>query len=192
MKPLTLEETALKEEMKERCLTKGQYIDENAKAKFEMLCHLEDFEVQYWELQQENKILRENAENNDKVVDKVNWENMLLKKENKQLKKQLDKYENPEDMTLMMMWCTEKVKDENQALKKQVEDKEDYINKLQATKDKLDKWDYENTMQQKEFIKWKKDYLKLFDNMCIDEKGYYDMLEEILNKYKEIIGENDE
>ena len=36
-------------------------------------------------LEQENKILRENAENNDKVVDKVNWENQLLKKENKQL-----------------------------------------------------------------------------------------------------------
>ena len=29
---------------------------------------------------EENKILRENAEHNDKVVDKVNWENMLLKK----------------------------------------------------------------------------------------------------------------
>ncbi|MCI7554472.1 MAG: hypothetical protein MST00_03480 [Tenericutes bacterium] len=38
------------------------------------------------ELQQENKILKENAENNDKVVDKVNWENQLLKKENEQLK----------------------------------------------------------------------------------------------------------
>lgn len=38
------------------------------------------------ELQQENKILKENAENNDKVVDKVNWENQLLKKENQQLK----------------------------------------------------------------------------------------------------------
>ena len=37
-------------------------------------------------LQDENKILKENAENNDKVVDKVNWENQLLKKENKQLK----------------------------------------------------------------------------------------------------------
>lgn len=37
-------------------------------------------------LQQENKILKENAENNDKVVDKVNWENQLLKKENEQLK----------------------------------------------------------------------------------------------------------
>lgn len=38
------------------------------------------------QLQRENKILRENAKHNDKVVDKVNWENMLLKKENKQLK----------------------------------------------------------------------------------------------------------
>ena len=32
-------------------------------------------------LKEENKILRENAENNDKVVDKVNWENQLLKKQ---------------------------------------------------------------------------------------------------------------
>lgn len=55
MKPLTLEETKLKEEMKERCLAKGQYIDENAKAKFDMLCHLEDFEIQYWELEQRIK-----------------------------------------------------------------------------------------------------------------------------------------
>ena len=60
MKPLTLEETALKEKMKERCLAKGQYIDEKAKDKFKMLCHLEDFEVQYWELQEENKQLKDN------------------------------------------------------------------------------------------------------------------------------------
>lgn len=64
MKPLTLEETALKEEMKERCLAKGQYIDENAKAKFKMLCHLEDFEVQYWELEQRYKKQKE-------VIDKI-------------------------------------------------------------------------------------------------------------------------
>lgn len=43
-------------------------------------------ELKIDKLQQENKILRENAENNDKVVDKVNWKNQLLKKENKQLK----------------------------------------------------------------------------------------------------------
>lgn len=47
---------------------------------------IEVYEQLIEQLQQENKILKENAENNDKVVDKVNWENMLLKKENEQLK----------------------------------------------------------------------------------------------------------
>ena len=45
-------------------------------------------------LQQENRILRENAEHNDKVVDKFNWENQLLKKENKQLKEEKRKVIN--------------------------------------------------------------------------------------------------
>lgn len=52
------------------------------------------------ELQQENKILKENAENNDKVVDKVNWENQLLKKENKQLKAQIEEYQKALDETM--------------------------------------------------------------------------------------------
>lgn len=58
-------------------------------------CKCNDFEYSngYIEqLQQENKILKENAENNDKVVDKINWENMLLKKENKQLKEVIDMF----------------------------------------------------------------------------------------------------
>lgn len=41
-------------------------------------------------LKQENKILRENAEHNDKVVDKVNWENQLLKKKNQQLQERIE------------------------------------------------------------------------------------------------------
>ena len=45
------------------------------------------------ELYNENKILKENAENNDKVVDKINWNNQLLKKENKKLKDKLSKVE---------------------------------------------------------------------------------------------------
>ena len=53
-----------------------------------------------------------------------------FKKENQKLKEKLDKYENPEDMTLMMMWCTEKVKDENKKLKKQLEE----INKKRRIK----------------------------------------------------------
>ena len=52
---------------------------------------IEVYEQLIEQLQQENKILKENAENNDKVVDKVNWENQLLKKENKKQKEVIDK-----------------------------------------------------------------------------------------------------
>lgn len=44
-------------------------------------------------LYKENKILKENAEINDKVVYKINWDNQLLKKENKKLKDKLSKVE---------------------------------------------------------------------------------------------------
>lgn len=54
---------------------------------------IENKNVSIVKLQQENKILKENAENNDKVVDKVNWENQLLKKEIHQLKEQLESSE---------------------------------------------------------------------------------------------------
>ena len=64
MRVLSREEQDLFDEMKERCLAKGQYKDEKAKDKFKMLCHLEDFEIQYWELQKENKELKE-------VIDKA-------------------------------------------------------------------------------------------------------------------------
>jgi hypothetical protein len=74
-------------------------------------------------------------------------------------------------------------------LKKQLEDKEDYINKLQATKDKLDKWDYENTMQQKEFIRYLKEKEKQFD--MIGDPINSGACCGILNKYKEIIGGKD-
>lgn len=75
-----------------------------------------------------NKELRKEIEN-------ANWSYILqmirhlqakierLEEKNKQLKEKLDKYENPEDMTLFVMWCTEKVKDKNKQL-------EDNWNKL--------------------------------------------------------------
>lgn len=50
MKELSLDEIALLEEMKSNCLKKGQYIDDKAKDKFKMLCHLEDFSIAYYEL----------------------------------------------------------------------------------------------------------------------------------------------
>ena len=59
MKYLNEEEIKLLNEMKDRCLNGGQYKDENAKKKFNMLCHLEDFAVQYYNLQEVIKEARE-------------------------------------------------------------------------------------------------------------------------------------
>lgn len=61
-------------------------------------------------LEKENKQLKE------KYINAVSDYETTMS-ENKQLKEKLDKYENPEDMTLFTMWCTEKVKDENKQLK---------------------------------------------------------------------------
>ena len=41
----------------------------------------------------ENKILRENAEHNDKVVDKVNWENLKLKEQVDYLRRSIERKE---------------------------------------------------------------------------------------------------
>lgn len=77
---------------------------------------------------------------------------------------------------------------ENQELKKQLEEANEKIILLQASEPMLNyKKSLEKT-QQKEFIKYLEDYLKLFDKMNIDEQIIYDTIEEILQKYKEIIG----
>ena len=77
---------------------------------------------------------------------------------------------------------------ENQALKKQLEELD---KKLFFTKNELDmreKSINNQLNQQNEFIKWLEDYLNLFDYNDIEEQAGYDMLEEILQKYRSIIG----
>ena len=195
---------------------------------------------------------------NSLVGEKENCQTVKkLLQENQELKEKLDKYENPKDMTLFAMWCTEKVKDENEKLKEEITNlsKEidmwnakynDMFDENRMLKKRLEEWehhlkcsremldiqgqkgnyDYDeymlgvyngmeciialfetrepnfingkdveftnNKTQQKEFIKWLEDYINLFDKKDIYEEGSFDMLEEILNKYKEIIGVSDE
>lgn len=81
---------------------------------------------------------------------------------------------------------------ENQELKKQLEDANEKILLLQASEPMLNYKKALEETQQKEFIKWLEDYLNLFDKMNIDEQIIYDTIEEILQKYKEIIGGSDE
>lgn len=92
-----------------------------------------------------------------------------------------------------------RLKEKNQELKQQLEEKKDYIKKLQATKDKLDKWDYKNTLQQAKFIKYledelktlEKDILETVDDMDIYMKQVKSLIiEEILQKYKEMNGDD--
>lgn len=112
-----------------------------------------------------------------------------LLKENQELKKQLHEASlTIQEMTERDIECPSNCEKLRQ-LKKQLEDKEDYINKLQTTKDKLDKWDYENTMQQKEFIRYLKEKEKQFD--MIGDPINSGACCGILNKYKEIIGGKD-
>lgn len=101
-----------------------------------------------------------------------------FKKENQELKEKLDKYENPEDMTLMMMWFTEKVKEENKQLKKK------YENSVA---------DYETTMFEKEQLKkQQKEFIKYLEDMLDDENDIFSVVrvKDVLQKYKEIIGDD--
>lgn len=72
MKGLSTEEVGLLTEMKDRCLNKGLYIDDNSEKKFKMLCHLEDFSIQYYELQNNwNELKKWVIEQEQKAWDEV-------------------------------------------------------------------------------------------------------------------------
>lgn len=122
------------------------------------------------ELKEEVEILKENAKNNDKVVDNVNWENQLLKKENQELKKQLEN--------------NSKI---NVADHKYASTCEDKVIILET--------------QQKEFIKYLEDEIKELQEIKeteLDCDILKDVIPEllvckdVLQKYKEIIGDKDE
>lgn len=126
-----------------------------------------------------------------------------LLQENKELKEKLDKYENPKDMTLFAMWCTEKVKDEitnlskdvdmwnakyndmfdeNRMLKKQLEERpKEYVfignaqNKTRDFINQIIKDNKEFKNQQKEFIKWLEDEI----NKLKEQIKNYDIWHEV-------------
>lgn len=83
-----------KKEIKENI--KAYYVKENID---DVLKYIET-------LQKENKILRENAENNDKVVDKVNWENSLLKQRITRAIKYIETHKRQDEFLELNEWGT--------------------------------------------------------------------------------------
>lgn len=81
-------------------------------------------------------------------------------------------------------------REEVKELKKLLEENKDKINWYEnfEINKTIDKLRVKHNNQQKEFIKWLEDYLNLFDYRNIEEQAGYDMLEEILQKYRSIIG----
>jgi t-SNARE complex subunit (syntaxin) len=88
---------------------------------------------------------------------------------------------------------------ENQELKKQLEEYKKDIEDLDNQNQRAFKNMQLNQLktcnmikQQKEFIKWLENYINLFDKKDIYEEGSCDTIEEILQRYKSIIGGSDE
>ena len=133
----------------------------------------------------ENKILRENAEHNDKVVDKVNWENQKLKK-------QIDEYK-------LITIDYQDLEAKNQKLKKQLEEANEKILLLQASEPMLEYKKALEENQQKEFIDYLENEKYRLAGECsptyegsLGKKRFvnediFNEVDKILSKYYEII-----
>lgn len=118
-----------------------------------------------------------------------------LQQENQELKQKINTYENPNDLTLMFMYCNEKARDMIEELKKQLEVGKEQYNDLVEEKEELQEQlsnSHQIKDQQKEFIEWleqnieNEEYCYLAQNP--GERCRKDVFEEALSKYKEIIG----
>ena len=126
-----------------------------------------------YETREDTKVFDINSNNGKLMYATVNEIVSPILEENQELKSQLAGTTHCFD------------EEEHEKLKKQLEElkeeKQEWINLLAMFKN-----------QQKEFIKWLEDYLKLFDKKDVYEEGSCDTIEEILQKYKSIIGVSDE
>lgn len=113
--------------------------------------------------------------------------NQALLKENKELKK---KYENAVADYENAMFEKNELKKQLEEYKKDIEDL-DNQNQRAFKNMQLNQLKTCNMIkQQKEFIKWLENYINLFDKKDIYEEGSCDTIEEILQKYKSIIGDD--
>lgn len=119
-------------------------------------------ELNYW-----LEVFRENRQafqsKDGKVISfyKLLEEMKELKQENKQLKEKIDMYENPEDLTLMFMYCDVKAKDKIKHLTSVLKEIREYIE---------DRYDYEQNVLTHTFDRDNiKDLFEIIDKAGIGE-----------------------
>lgn len=151
-----------------------------------------------YETRKETKVFDITSNNGKLMYATVNEVISPILDENQDLKKQLHEASlTIQEMAEQDIECPSNC-EKLRRLEKQLEAYETYFNRFFKINNKtydgkivLELLNKKET-QQKEFIKWLEDYLKLFDNMDIEEQASYDTIEEILQKYKSIIGVSDE
>lgn len=153
----------------------SSYIRQLDKENEELKQQLHDASIQIQELIEKDIWCPSNCEKLEK-----------LEQENKQLQEELEWAIGIVEHNRII---SKKNKEIHQ-LKKQLETYEIEGHKQEEELDKMSFDIRKYKTQQKEFIKWLEDYLNLFDYRDIQEQAGYDMLEEILQKYREIIGDN--
>ena len=102
----------MSEEIKGKCYQEHEPTPDNSCEIKTMICNDIEIPVEY--LKQTNVIV-----DGKKYIE--------LQQENQQLKEKINTYENPEDLTLMFMYCDEKAKDKIKQLKEVIEEVRKYI-----------------------------------------------------------------
>lgn len=124
-----------------------------------------------------------------------------LKQEKQQLKEKVEMYENPEDLTLMFMYCTEEAKDKIKLLKENLKTTNKGLRKVilkrKKWKDRYYNERYKNKKLKNTLIAAKKYIESSLVNVgrnedCFEYHLEDDDIEQILAIIDEAIGEKDE
>ena len=164
---LEYENEMLKSDFKAQHELTKKYAEESKELNQKYLNAVADYETTMSELQKlkkENKILRKNAENNDKVVDKVNWENQLLKKQLEEYKEQINKG--------LYNTCLPYTTGYNKAIKDKENQQKEFIDYMNKTIEELECDDVDDEEMKAYLIQ------------------RINTFKEILQKYKDIIGDD--
>lgn len=102
-----------------------------------------------------HEIIEEYSKMMFKEKDQILTQRIIMKQEQEieRLNKKIEQYENPEDMTLMFMWCDEKAKDEIKRLNNIINELKKGIENMYVDDAGEDIWEYEEEyLYREEFL----------------------------------------